>query len=70
MGYPAIYHAACAYLVRTGAYPPSNNGRRTIARALRAIRTIYGRERAQRERYLLHQIAGGWPDKETPEGHG
>lgn len=62
--YPAAYHAACAHLVAFGGHGGNTaQGRLLVARALRALRSQYGRARAQRERGHLLFISGQFPVK-------
>ena len=68
--YPAIYHKACTHLVHHGSWGGDTEmGRRVCAKALRAIRSQYGRKRAMRERDHLRFISGQFPVKRSHPLH-
>ena len=64
MNYPASYHRAVNHLIAHGGHGGNTaNGRAKIALALRDLRRIFGRERAQRERRHMLFISGQFPVK-------
>jgi hypothetical protein len=62
--YPPIYHKACHHLVAFGAHGGDRHrGRLLIARALKALRSQHGRDKARHERQHMLFISGIFPEK-------
>ena len=63
MWYVKSYHQAVNHLIRQGACEHDIKGRKLIAKALKDLRKLQGRQNARKEYYHMLQICGGFPTK-------